>query len=110
MLRHKKKTFLHLHKHNRHVKGEGIGEILHGVKKFANAMHTKITRPYLKKEGSKNLKEIADIAKKREEDTWKKYENTSVARRRPEKFKQLLQQQENFRNKIRNQNFSYKDI
>ena len=101
----KRITSHQLHRNSNIKEGEGIRDVLRGVKNFANKMHNKITR----KEGAKSLKEVANIAKQREQDYMKQYENTAIARRHPEKLKQLLDQKEKIADKIRKQNSSYMD-
>jgi hypothetical protein len=98
----KRRVAHHLHK-GYSIEGEGIKDVLKGVKHYARNLHSKV----YKKLGSQDLKDIALRAKKNEEQSFKDYENSSVGRRRPDYINFLKDKHNKIKQKALNQVASY---
>lgn len=102
----KKITSHQLHRASSLKKGEGVKDVINSVKNFANKIHSKI----IKRQGAKDLKEIAQKAKRSENESQRKYEYNKSVLEKPELYRPLFAHQNELRYKIRNNKMSYKDI
>jgi hypothetical protein len=73
--------------------GEGIKDVLNGVKQYAKKLHQRITAPNVKL-GIKNLKDVALRAKKNEEQAFDSYGNVVTGKKTP-KFTKFLKDRHN---------------